>query len=156
MNSSLPIGSAHSNITAPLNSSARKGLSFHHQFSSSYQDKYSSPDGKRKSKYRENAKLDESPLTHKQKQLEEFTINLKQNKINKYGKVVEETASPMLNSSLRRRVDNGKTKSILKTSGRNDDYTPSVFENKAKFSEKRAVTISHDNIKPSFYQRMHK
>ena len=48
----------------------------------------------------------ESPPTHKQKQLQEFSLNLKQNKINKYGKSNDSsTAAPILNKSLRRKMD---------------------------------------------------
>ena len=50
--------------------------------------------------------LTDSPLTKKQKQLQEFTINLKQGNINKYGKREKEgAASPTLNKNVNKRYD---------------------------------------------------
>lgn len=88
-------------------------------------------------------------LLNKQLQLEEFSLNLKQNKINKYGvKAEPEIASPVLNKNLRRRVDNTTTKKqkMIKKTTSLDDYTPSVFENRQKFADKRVVSITHEKL----------
>ena len=87
----------------------------------------------------------ESPMTHKQKQLEEFQLNCKQNKIKKYGKNNEPHNTPILNKNLRRRLENvtngsimnnhinihqSERKRVRKGAKLMPDYTPSAFENK--------------------------
>lgn len=78
---SIPVGSASSNISAPLNGSFRKSFGFHGYFAQSYHSQFHSPEKRNDAMPRHVPHLEESPPTHKQKQLQEFTINLKQNKI---------------------------------------------------------------------------
>lgn len=72
----LPVGSASSNISAPLNGSAHKEFGFHNNLTSSYHSKFTSKPSKiRSSGYQIMNEYNESPMTHKQKQLEEFQSN---------------------------------------------------------------------------------
>ncbi len=51
----------------------------------------------------------ESPPTRKQLQLEEFSLNLKMNRISKHGKPKEEKIQvPILNQKLRNRLQNSQ------------------------------------------------
>lgn len=143
----LPVGSANSNISAPLNGSSKKDYGFHNNFSSSYHSKFRSPHKKKAQEYQVMNEYNEGPLTHKQKQLEEFNINLKQNKIKKYGQGAElvPQSTPILNKNLRRRLENvtngnimnnsinihqSERKKIKQQSKLIPEYTPSAFENK--------------------------
>lgn len=144
----LPVGSASSNISAPLNGSSKE-FGFHHQFASSFQSNFNSPSKSKNKRTSGPSIMNEykgSPPTHKQKQLEEFNINLKQNKIKKYGKPSEKiSATPILNKNLRRRLENvtngnimnnpidihhSERKKIKQKSKLIEGYMPSVFENK--------------------------
>jgi hypothetical protein len=53
-------------------------LGFFQQFSANFENQFQSPD---QTKNRKMLNFNESPLTKKQLQLEEFNINLKENKI---------------------------------------------------------------------------
>lgn len=102
----VAVGSASSNISAPLNTSARNGLGFHRQFASSFHSKFNSPEKRRETEKSQILSNFGSPPTHKQKQLQEFSLNLKQNRIKKYGNPVGDSINePILNKSLRRRLD---------------------------------------------------
>jgi len=133
----LPVGSALSNISAPLNSSAKKDFGFHQQFAVSFQNNFQSPEKKRIAGQRLLDEYSESPPTRKQKQLQEFTINLKQNKLKKYCNPVEpNTASVIpqdpliptnkknnmfLNKNLKRRLENSANNDINTISFDNND-----------------------------------
>ena len=96
--------------------------------------------------------FEESVPTHKQLQLQEFKVNLKQNRINKLGQH-NETIEPVsiLKTNLRRRVDNSKViKKALKKDRNVGDYTPSVFESKSKIGNKRLVALRHERLNHSF------
>ncbi len=79
---SSKLGSAVSNITAPLNVSDTKEFGFHKYFSTNFEQSLPmSESNKRNAGHGFITNLGESPLTRKQKQLQEFTINLKQGAI---------------------------------------------------------------------------
>lgn len=158
-----PLGSAGSNLSAPLNSSARKEFGFHENFSSSFHSRFQSPGKKIHLSIRHIPQFEESPMTHKQKQLHEFSLNLKQNKISKYGKKEDTEKSLMLTKKIKKRIqDSNSSTKKLKREKVSTEYTPSVFENRQKFSDKKVVTVTHEkspsgkavNQPTSFYLKM--
>lgn len=142
----FPVGSATSNISAPLNTSSKKEFGFHQQFASSFQTKIVTPAKANKvnNGYSYIQEYEESPFTNKQLQLEEFNINLKQNRIKKYGKNTDVYNTPILNKNLRRRLENvahnastfnqmiaqSERKPLKQNSRFDEEYTPSVFDHK--------------------------
>lgn len=56
-------------------------LGFYQQFSTNFENQFKSPDQTKNNKHRKMLNFNDSPLTKKQLQLEEFNINLKENKI---------------------------------------------------------------------------
>ena len=60
-----------------------------------------------------------SPLTHKQKQINEFKMNIKAGKITKHGiKEEDKIKVPILNQKLRNRIQNSKYLAKNATSSR--------------------------------------
>ena len=155
-----PLGSAGSNLSAPLNGSARKEFGFHSNFASSFHSRFQSPSKKIHLSLRHVPQLEESPMMHKQKQLHEFSLNLKQNKISKYGKAEESEKSLMLTKKIRKRIqDSNSSVKKLKKEKTSTDYTPSVFENRKKFPEKKVTSVNHEKPRKedpptSFYLKM--
>ena len=90
----------------------RKSLGYYENFTKKFQSEIIFHDkSKNKSVYKKNKILnyEDSPVTRKQKQLEEFNLNLKLNRISKHGKPKEDKIKiPILNQKLRRRLENSK------------------------------------------------
>lgn len=62
-NNDLPVGSASSNISAPLNGSGSNKLGFYQQFSANYENHAHSPDKNKNNKHRKLLNFDDSPMT---------------------------------------------------------------------------------------------
>lgn len=127
--------------------------------------------------------LGESPLTRKQKQLQEFTISLKQGAINKYGKQLNEIGgSPVVTKQLKLNFDRDaggldesnlftNDSSFLDQKEENQSYSISnnykkratkknstdcyipSFYENAKDTERRPVSISQNKIEVNFLKK---
>jgi hypothetical protein len=125
-----------------LNGSTTNKLGFYQQFSANYESQAHSPSKNKNNKHRKMLNFNDSPMTKKQLQLEEFSINLKENKITKYGIPNNESdqKGAILNKNLRKRIENSKPKDIKVT-------TQSIGENADIFENSRFKTFKLNSNK---------
>lgn len=83
INNDIPVTSASSSISSNFNTVSQKSYGFHNKFQSNFHNFFKTPFKEKNTKM---LGFQDSPPTRKQQQLQEFTLKLKENKIDKYGK----------------------------------------------------------------------